>query len=344
MRSRPVSAPSLALAFVALGAVAACSGSHRKAAVLPSPTPSATPSATAAPSPAPVVRDALTGGVARGGPVVAVKIDNAPLARPFQKGIGRAAVLYQELVEGGLTRFLAVYEVKAAGSDDVGPVRSARESDVGVLRAYDNPPLGFSGANRGVLEIFRAAQRAGWLKDGSYDDFSGAYRLGAYRVDARNFFVDLGRLSSLNPHNTVRDVGFTFSAVPPQGGVAAPSAVAAFSAQTRVGITWVPATRTWRITQNGTPMPGVAPSNVVVQRVVVTGSRFVDVHGQPTPYTRTTGLGAVTVLRDGQRLAGTWKRVGFGATRYYGRGGSQIPLRPGMTMVLLLPTSGSLTF
>ncbi|MFN2540219.1 MAG: DUF3048 domain-containing protein, partial [Mycobacteriales bacterium] len=262
MRSRALSCKSLAIAVAALSAVAGCNGSSDKVAVKPAAatTPSATPSAT----PKPVLADALTGLTAAGGPVVAVKIDNAPLARPFQKGIGRAAVVYQELVEGGLTRFLAIYEVKNAGSGDVGPVRSARESDVGVLRAYDNPPLGFSGANRGVLAIFRSAQRSGWLKDGSYDDFSGAYRLGSHRKDARNFFVDLGKLSSLNPANTVKDVGFTFSPGTPTTGLPAASAVASFSPHTRVGLTYQPATHSWALTQNGTPMAGVAPANVVV--------------------------------------------------------------------------------
>jgi hypothetical protein len=343
MRSGALTCKSFVIAATALSAVAACNGAHK---VTVQPAAVTSPSATATPSraPKPVLADALTGLTAQGGPVVAVKIDNAPLARPFQKGIGRAAVVYQELVEGGLTRFLAIYEVKAAGTEDVGPVRSARESDVGVLRAYDNPPLGFSGANRGVLAIFRSAQRSGWLKDGSYDDFSGAYRLGAHRRDARNFFVDLAKLSSLNPTNKVKDVGLTFSARTPTTGLPVASAVARFSSFTRVGLTYHPSTRTWSITQNGTPMPGVAPANIVVQRVVIQHSRFVDVHGQPTPFTKTTGAGAVTILRDGQRLSGTWKRTGFGATRYYNAAGKQIGLRPGPTWVLLLPTTGSLTF
>ncbi|MCU1624730.1 MAG: CchlO [Frankiales bacterium] len=346
MRSRALSSKSIAVSVAALSAVstmAACSGSGHKVAVKPAAV--TTPSASASPAPAPVVaRDALTGLAARGGPVVAVKIDNAPLARPYQKGLGRSSVLYQELVEGGLTRFLAIYEIKASGTADVGPVRSARESDVGVLRAYDQPPLGFSGANSGVLAIFRSAQRSGWLKDGSYDDFSSAYRLGAQRRDARNFFVDLGKLSSLNSTNTVKDVGFTFSAGTPTTGVPTPSALAAFSSFTRVGLTYHPSAHTWSITQNGTPMTGVAPANIVVQRVAIQHSRFVDVHGQPTPFTKTDGSGSVTILRDGQRLTGTWKRTGFGATRYYNAAGRQIALRPGKTMVLLLPTSGSLTF
>jgi hypothetical protein len=334
---------SIAVVVTALAAVSACSGSGGgKVAVKPAAV--TTPSPTASPTPTPPpLPDMLTGLAKASGPVVAAKIDNAPLARPFQKGLDRAAVVYQELVEGGLTRFLAVFEVDKAGTADVGPVRSARESDVGVLRAYDAPPLGFSGANAGVLAIFRSAQRAGYLKDGSYDDLTSAYRLGAHRKDARNFFVDLGKLSSLNAHNTVKDVGFTFSALPPVG-VATPKASASFSPFTHVSLTYSPATKTWRVSQNGVAYAGVAPTNVVVQRVTIRGSRFKDVHGQPTPYTVTTGTGAVTVLRDGQRVTGTWKRAGYGATRFYDAKGKQIALRPGPTWVLLLPTTGSLTF
>ena len=338
MRSR-----SLAVAVVALSAVAACNGSH-KVAVSPAAATTPSPTASPTPSPTPVAKDPLTGLAAQGGPVVAVKVDNAPLARPFQKGLGRASVVYQELVEGGLTRFLAIYEVKAAGTDDVGPVRSARESDVNVLRAYDAPPLGFSGANTGVLAIFRSAQRAGWLKDGSYDDDPGAYRLGARRRDARNFFVDLGRLSALNAGNHPTDVGFTFSAAAPAGAPATPRALAAFSPFSRVALAYNPATGRWTVSQGGVPIPGASPANVVVQRVRIQGSRFRDVHGQPTPYTVTTGSGAVTVLRDGVRIAGTWKRAGFGATRFYTPRGTQIPLKPGPTWVLLVPTTGSLSF
>ena len=340
MRSRPL-AVGVPLVALALGAVTACSGSHKVAV---KPAAETTPSPTASPTPPPPApKDPLTGLDDKGGPVVAVKIDNAPLARPFQKGLGRATVVYQELVEGGLTRFLGIYEVSRAGTADVGPVRSARESDVGVLRAYDNPPLGFSGANKGVLAIFRSAQRSGWLKDGSYDDDPGAYRLGAHRVDARNFFVDLGKLSALNAGNKPNDVGFTFSATPP-AGVATPTAVASFSPESRMRLTYHPGSGTWSVAQGGSTLTGVAPANVVIQRVQIQKSGFRDVHGQPTPYTKTIGGGAVTVLRDGVRINGTWQRSGWGATRFLDATGAQIPLRPGATWVLLVPTTGSVSF
>src|SRR4051794_30638213 len=102
--------------------LAACSSGHKaavKASASPtvSPTPSATPSPTPRPTPAP--RAPLTGLSPRSkGPLVGIKIDNAPLARDYQTGLGRAAIVYQELVEGGSTRLLAVYESDLAGAGE----------------------------------------------------------------------------------------------------------------------------------------------------------------------------------------------------------------------------------
>src|SRR5437879_2203089 len=89
-----------AVALVAVLLVSGCSGGVKKAAT-PSPTASSTPSPTSSPVP---VFDPLTGLAPRStAPLVAVKVDNAVLARPFQAGLGRAALVYEELVEGGST-------------------------------------------------------------------------------------------------------------------------------------------------------------------------------------------------------------------------------------------------
>lgn len=78
----------------------------------------------------------------RGGSVLAVKIDNVRAARP-QTGLDAADVVYAEQVEGGLSRLMAVYASKFPKV--IGPVRSARESDLELLRQFDEPTLAFSG-------------------------------------------------------------------------------------------------------------------------------------------------------------------------------------------------------
>lgn len=332
----------LATSLLLLSAVlAACSGGGDKAGS--TPTPSAT-TASPTPSPTPDPRDPLTGLPSVGkGSLVAVKIDNATLARQFHRGLGRAALVYEELVEGGSTRMLAIYESDVAGSGEVGPIRSIRESDVELVRMFGRIPVAYSGGNTGVKSIVRQAAANKHLIDGSYDAIPRAYRLGTIRKDARNFFAVPSQIAALRPGSGPADIGLRFGS-PNPGGVPVSAAAGVFSPQMRVRVQYDAATKTWRVSQNGTLMQGVAPTNVILQRVVERRSRFRDVNGFPTPYTVTIGSGAATVLRDGQRFTGTWKRNGYGATFFRDARGKPIALRPGPTWVLLVPTSGSVSF
>lgn len=275
--------------------------------------------------------------------MVGVKIDNGALARPFHKGLGRAAVMYQEIVEGGATRLLAVYESDVAGPGEVGPIRSFRESDVELVRMYGKMSIAFSGGNTGVKQIIKQAGRNGWLVDGSYDAIPDSYRLGERRKDARNFYTVPATIASRRPGDIPHDMGFRFG-VPVPGGKASTTAVASFSPQSRVTFTYMPATKTYSVAQNGRVMPGVGPTNVIVQRVAVRSSNFSDVNGMRTPFTVTIGRGVATVMRDGLAYTGTWTRKGVGATHFLDAANKDVPLRPGSTWVLLLPKAGSVTF
>lgn len=113
-----------------------------------------------------------------------------------------------------------------------------------------------------------------------------------------------------------------------------------FSTYVTVRLQYVPQTRRWAVSQDGREMPGVAPANVVIERVPVRMSRYVDVLGSRTPYTTTTGHGPVTVLRDGRAVTGTWRRLNATTgTRFLDATGRDIPLHPGPSWVLLLPTA-----
>ena len=143
-------AAAVVLLLVVVGVVIATSGEKPKpvtkaapAASSPTPSPeSPTPTPTSSPA---FAGDPLTGADVKGpGPVVAIKVDNERLARPYQRGLDRAAVIYQELMEGGATRFAAMYEGPL--DMEVGPIRSARESDLELFAEYGRIVLGFSGA------------------------------------------------------------------------------------------------------------------------------------------------------------------------------------------------------
>ena len=335
---------ALLLTVITSAVVAGCSGggsdirasgTHEQS---PTPTPTLAPPT---PSPTPALSgDPLNGGPAARGPVVAIKVDNAPLARPYQTGLKQASIVYQELVEGGLTRLIAVFESSRA-TKEVGPVRSGRESDLDILRMYGKPALGFSGAQPGVFAIIRAAAAAGRVIDASRDSSPGLYRAGAQRRDARNYFVVPARLGERRGGSEPRDIGLRFG---PLGAGAPTSALTvSFAPGSTIKVRYDATTGRYVLTQGGRTIP-ISPSNVIVQYVATHPSRFHDVHGMNTPLTVSTGAGRSVVLRDGLRVMGSWKRAGYGATHFRDATGKDVLLKPGPTWVFLLPKGRSISF
>jgi hypothetical protein len=334
-------------AVLTLAASVACaSGDAPEESSVSTPSPAAitaAPSPSPSPSPSPVPVSPLTGqATSAGAPVVVVKVDNGVLARRYHRGLGEAAVVYQELVEGGATRFAAVYD--RGGAKEVGPVRSARVSDFELLRPLGPVALAFSGANPGTLREFGAEVRAGRALDASYDTVPQIYRLAERRKDARNFFTTPDRIRDARPTSTkARDIGLRFGPLGASDATAARADIR-FSKFSLVTATYDAASGTYRLQQDGRAMPGVQPANVVVQRARIRATQYRDVLGLRTPYTVTVGSGAATVLRDGRRIDGRWERPGPDAgTRFLYGGGDDIRLRPGPTWVMLVPDGQPLT-
>lgn len=318
----------------------ACAGGNDDPAPTPTPTPIPVV-VTPSPTPTPVPRAFFTGvGPRSVEPVIAVKVDNAPSARPFHRGLSQAAIVYLELVEGGTTRMLAVY--KGAPDLEVGPIRSVRDSDLELLGQYGAIGLSFSGGNTGVLRSVAQAVAAGDLTDVSFDALPAAYRLGVRRADARNFFTHPSVLARLKPNAAPpQDIGLRFSATRPGGG-AAPAVRVRFSPRYALTLRWNEAKGTYALIQQGQAIAGAAPQNVIIQRVDVRQGRYVDVLGNPTPYTDTVGNGQAIILRDGKLFPATWTRPNEEAsTRYRDAAGRDVTLHPGRTWILLVPNSGS---
>ena len=300
------------------------------------------PGLSAQPAPPAPGVDPLTGRSPVGAaPVVALKVDNGPLARRYQRGLAGAAVVYQELIEGSSTRLVAVYDNGYRG--EVGQIRSVREGDAELLGQHGSVALGFSGGNTGVKAGFRSSVRRGRIFDASYDRLPRLYRLGEQRADARNFFTTPARLAAAVPGATrVRPTGLRFGPVP--GGSPVRSATASFARGTTVRVRYLPADGVWQVFQDGRQMVGYTPTNVVVQQVRVRASRYADVLGSNSPFTVTIGSGPVSVLRGGLRVDGRWQRANVsGVTRYLDARGGDLRLKPGPTLILLVPTGRALT-
>src|SRR5207249_9034733 len=94
-------------------------------------------------------------------PALAIKVENLPAARP-QTGLDQADIVYEEPVEAGITRFIAVFQCQEAPR--VEPVRSGRLTDPDILVQFDHPLFGYAG---GVPQVKRKVIQTG-LVDVNY--------------------------------------------------------------------------------------------------------------------------------------------------------------------------------
>ncbi len=295
----------------------------------PDDTGRATPSATAPGEPP------ARAAPPRPGPdrVVAVKIDNVADARP-QSGLDAADVVYVEPVEGGFTRLAAVYSSRLP--EVAGPVRSARESDVGLLAPYGNPSLVYSGAAPEIGPILSGAA----LTPVRPDDAPGAFFRDPGRPVPHNLYVRPAEV----PAGRGAGPGRVYEFGPaPAGGTPTGEHTVSYP-QARYRLTWSADQGRWLIRLNGTPLESlgagqVGAATVVVQRVpLVPGAAVEDSTGAVSPVVDAVGEGPATVLRDGHVYRGGWSRPDpASGTRFSTGTGAPLPLAEGPVWVLLVP-------
>ncbi|MZE69311.1 DUF3048 domain-containing protein [Streptomyces sp. SID5789] len=236
--------------------------------------------------------------------MLAVKVDNAPEARP-QTGLDAADVVYAEPVEGGLSRLMALYATRLP--EEVGPVRSARESDLELLRQFDRPTLAFSGAQSKLLPLIEEAP----LRAVTPGDAPDAYVRDDDRQAPHNLYLHPGELPAEPAGAGALTTGFTFGKAP-EGGRAEPSRTVRYPA-TSFTFTWSESRDRWLVSLDGSPAGAAddarpAPATVVVQHVTVRDSAFRDFRGSNSPYVESVGSGRAEVLRDGRTYDATWTR------------------------------------
>ncbi|TJZ44202.1 DUF3048 domain-containing protein [Streptomyces piniterrae] len=241
-----------------------------------------------------------------GRPVLAVKIDNVGPARP-PTGLGAADICYVEQVEGGQTRILAVLSSRLPPK--LGPVRSARESDLELLGQFGRPALAYSGAQTKLLPLIAVAPLYD-LPPGKAPD---AYFRDRARSAPHNLYLRPERLLGHAPEaSEAADIGFRFGAAPP-GGREETAYTVRYPAS-RFDFTWSHSDKKWLVAMDGaaartTDGGRTAASTVVVQQVNVRDSGFQDRWGSVSPFTETVGSGSAVVLRDGKAYDARWSRA-----------------------------------
>jgi hypothetical protein len=276
---------------------------------------------------------------------LAVKIDTTDAGRP-QAGLGQADVVVEEMVEGGLTRLLAVFQSQDPAT--VGPVRSARSTDLTVLAELGRPLFAWSGAN----PTFRAEVEAADLIDVGASAAPDAYRRDDARPAPYNLFAapeqlraaaaDIDAEAAATPPEPLFD--YRPDGEPPAGpGVRATGGFRSATLATAIGWTWNAQRRLWERTQNGTPHVDadgarVSATNVIVRLTPYVDSGVRDSRGAVVPEAQTVGEGDAWLLSDGQAQPARWQKDSDGArTTYTGTDGNPLRLATGTTWVELLP-------
>jgi Protein of unknown function (DUF3048) N-terminal domain/Protein of unknown function (DUF3048) C-terminal domain len=263
--------------------------------------------------------------------ILAVKIDNAREARPA-RGIGGADLVYIEPVEGGASRIIAVFASQLPPV--VGPVRSARETDLQLLPQFGHPTLAFSGAAPSLMHRIDRAS----LQDASAERVPRAYFRDKTRAAPHNMFVRPGLLPKGGewPAHSQPQFGPA-----PAGGVPSSHELVRYRAAT-VAFDWSSTANRWLVSLDGVPAKSdshrLAASTVVVQQVPVHQSAIRDVAGNPSPIADTVGHGHALVFRNGEMFRANWSRTAVDqGTTYTTPTGQLIPLEPGQVWTVLNP-------
>jgi hypothetical protein len=287
----------------------------------------------ATPSPSPQLRSPFTGEpVPSLNRVLAVKIDNIVLARP-STGLTRADIVYVLPVEGGLSRLLAIFSSRYPPV--VGPVRSAREDDLQLLRQFGRPAFAYSGATPRLLPYIQRAARIVNLYAGTA---SGYYRdLG--RAAPSNLYAHTRQLlAQAHAASTAHGIGFRFGPPPPGGRVTRSASVSYPAASFR--FTWSAAKGRWLVSMDGTPAVSsngarLSAATVVIQHTTVRTSRFKE-YGHRPPYAESAGSGTAIVLRSGRAWTVHWSRPSAnGGTTFTTASGQPMTFARGQVWVVL---------
>jgi hypothetical protein len=289
-------------------------------------------SSPAKPADSPSLRSPFTGeSVAALGPVLAVKIDNIKDARP-PTGLTDADIVYVLPVEGGLSRILAVFSSHFPSV--IGPVRSAREDDLELLRQFGRPAFAYSGAQPQLVPVVHQAR----IVD-LYAGIVGGYFRDQRRVAPHNLYAHTRQLlAEASGASKAHDVGFRFGPAP-SGGRAASSFSVSYPAASFM-FRWSARYGRWLVWMDGTPADATeggqlgAPT-VVIQHTKVRTSRFLEQGSRP-PYAESTGTGTAIVLRGGMAYDIRWSRPApDGGTMFTTPSGQPMTFAPGPVWIVL---------
>ncbi|SKC46991.1 DUF3048 domain-containing protein [Krasilnikoviella flava] len=334
---------------LALGAVVTLGACSSGGSPSPTVTPSSTADKGAPPQPAVPSAWPLTGVpsddvAAR--PALAVKIENAPEARP-QTGLEDADLVWEEVVEGGITRFVAVYHSQVPKA--VEPVRSVRPMDPDVVAPLGGI-LAYSGGQTPFITAVEKSGTQSVIMDRGDAGFSrDPDRAAPHNVvgDPKAFLDQADGDRTVPPPAQFRYAGEAGAGTAGTDGKKAATVDVTLSPAQRSVWDWSGKEKQWQRSEGSRESVSSsgarhAATNVLVLSVDVVKTKYKDPAGSPVPKTELVGKGKGVLASAGKTVPVRWSKKDQASLVELTRDGEPVELDPGSTWIELVPKdSGS---
>jgi len=275
-------------------------------------------------------------------PVTAIMIENSTDARP-QSGLKQGEVIYEAIAEGGITRFLVLYQQNKPGL--IGPVRSVRPYYVEWYAPWNASMAHVGGSSKALKEI----------RNGSYRDIDQFFNANTYwrasdRYAPHNVYTNFKRLDALNKkkgYKTSNPKGFLREDTKKAAKITARTinvhiSSAAFDSSYRYDTKRNYYVRSQGGAKHVDREKGTITPKVVVVLDVKERTVFEDTYRQVIT---TTGSGKATIFQDGEVIKATWKRDSKKSQiQFFDAKGKEVALARGQTWITAIPSEGSVSW
>jgi len=264
---------------------------------------------------------------------ISVKIENSDSARP-QEGLNAADIVYETMVEGGITRFNCIFQSKLP--KELGPVRSARLSDIWIVPQYGTM-LYFSGANSQVA----ARIRNRGIENMSQSKAPSLYHRISFKAAPHNLYMSTRnayKLAGEKEFSTTFDgKGLDFGTPSSEATKTATTIKIPFSYYAKITWKYDASANTYLRSNNGVVHKDgatgkqVKATNIVVLWAKYTAQTKLDHAGSVTYDVALGGSGKASIFKDGTRTDVTWKADKNTPPRFIDKKGNTVKLNPGKT-------------
>lgn len=275
-------------------------------------------------------------------PVTGVIIENSPDARP-QSGLTDAGVIVEAIAEGGITRFLALYQDTKPKT--IGPIRSARPYFLDFVMAFDSSLAHVGGSPQAISQIRH-------LKLRDLDQFynAGAYTRVSRRYAPHNVYSSTSKLDALNKSKGFMSSKFTSLARKAENASKKPTAtsinmtISGYYYNTHYD--YDIKTNSYKRSMGGTKHVDEISKKQISPKVLVALVMPYSIHsdGQHSVY-GTTGSGRAFIFQDGIVVKGTWyKPKRSSQVTFKDASGKAVALNPGQTWITLMGSASDIKY